>query len=114
MCRYGYTPLPRTIPQDSLDARIQTFPDGPEDWESEWQQAVHHLHPSSDEAALSSVAAIARKSLGSFALKWYSLDENAISPVYVLQNLKDINDPLYWKVALPVLLEALLSLCSAF
>ena len=38
------------------------------------------------------------------ANRWYTLDENDIPACYVLKKLNRINDEMYWKEALPVLL----------
>jgi hypothetical protein len=43
----------------------------------------------------------------SLTRSWYRLDENAIPPRYVLRNLKDLRDPDYWEIALPILRKEL-------
>lgn len=65
--KYGYTPLPKTISKEAWDRHLGTA-------SSRCTQDQRDL-----------------------LHKWYVLDDNSLTPEYLLRNLSDHNDPEYWK-----------------
>ena len=93
--KYGYQMAPKLIPQAQLDERLSKI--GPEMTLASLE-VVKKPPEGFDPASVK---------VFDFFKEWYVLDENAIPPRYELKHLKEVNDPLYWDVALPMIVEVL-------
>ncbi len=78
--KYGYCPLPRSIPKDTFNAGISNF------------------------AKLNDIDVSTRERAIELAKKWYILDENNLPAEYVLKSLTPENNDEYWNTVLPEVL----------
>ncbi len=79
--KYGYCPLPRSMPKELFETRVSEF----------------LLNNSSEND----------KDIVERTKKWYVLDENNIPPEYVLVSLTEENKNEYWDLVLPHTLKVL-------
>jgi hypothetical protein len=77
--KYGYCPLPRTLPKDIFDNCLLRYTD------------------------LNDVEESKKVSVIDLAKKWYGFDDNSIVPEYVLKSLTKENSNEFWNVVLPEL-----------
>lgn len=111
--KYGYTPLPRCIEKHALDNRLKDLSENKRN--PIWQSIITSLQKCKESKKVDQDCLLdiefAEKNIVKYVLSWYVLDENSSPHVYVLRNLKTIDDLCYWEVALPVLLEILKGVC---
>lgn len=109
--KYGYMPLPRTIPQDVLDNRLINTPQQtsekskPDVSHSSTHGNGRKLNAHNSTCSIGPLAPAL--SINELVSKWYQLDTNALPPVYILRKLSDINDKDYWNTVLPRLRDLL-------
>jgi hypothetical protein len=84
--KYGYCPLPRSIPKDKFDTCISNF------------------------AKLNNIDVSTRERAIELAKRWYILDENNIPAEYVLKSLTPENKGEYWNTVLPEVLQVFLDI----